>query len=397
MLCSLWSAQPAALPYFVQLPVPTLLMHLSAQLAVCLCSASVAGGGSGGGGGSVPWQLTEMKEKNYSTLGSHLPLPFLALRSTSSAEDREETALKGSRRFLSSPLSHQRRARLPFFRRSQAPMSNDEGLGPPGRSCRRTPCQGCESGVSTRRAIKDQLWFCSVSVVQDSVNISGQNTMNMVKVPDCRLADELGGLWENSRFTDCSLCVAGQEISSVNYRASEGRCGQQAELQCREILIVCFHKAVYSPAAIPSHLLHLDKARSPVFSAMFEHEMEESKKNPLRCFKMAPENTDKAVNLSASLAALLGAIYPSSVFDEGFDDDDGDDGDDDGVADDDADKCFVFASYCCSCAESAVGSTLLLRTSGFLVESSCTDHEAPPMLFCYETMVMRSPYCGEIH
>ncbi len=48
--------------------------------------------------------------------------------------------------------------------------------------------------------------FCEVSVVQDSVNISGQNTMNMVKVPECRLADELGGLWENSRFTDC-CCV----------------------------------------------------------------------------------------------------------------------------------------------------------------------------------------------
>ncbi|KAK3553105.1 hypothetical protein QTP86_031682, partial [Hemibagrus guttatus] len=81
--------------------------------------------------------------------------------------------------------------------------------------------------------------FCEVSVVQDSVNISGQNTMNMVKVPDCRLADELGGLWEHSRFTDCSLCVAGQEFQA--------------------------HKAILA-------------ARSPVFSAMFEHEMEESKK-----------------------------------------------------------------------------------------------------------------------
>ncbi|KAF7239778.1 Speckle-type POZ protein [Varanus komodoensis] len=56
--------------------------------------------------------------------------------------------------------------------------------------------------------------FCEVSVVQDSVNISGQNSMNMVKVPECRLADELGGLWENSRFTDCCLCVAGQEFQA---------------------------------------------------------------------------------------------------------------------------------------------------------------------------------------
>lgn len=53
-----------------------------------------------------------------------------------------------------------------------------------------------------------------VSVVQDSVNISGQNTMNMVRVPDCRLAEELGDLWASSRFTDCSLCVAGQKFQA---------------------------------------------------------------------------------------------------------------------------------------------------------------------------------------
>ncbi|XP_015421621.1 PREDICTED: speckle-type POZ protein A-like [Myotis davidii] len=53
--------------------------------------------------------------------------------------------------------------------------------------------------------------LCEVSVVQDSVTISGQNTTKMVKVPECQLADELGGLWENSWFTDCCFCVAGQE------------------------------------------------------------------------------------------------------------------------------------------------------------------------------------------
>lgn len=60
-------------------------------------------------------------------------------------------------------------------------------------------------------------------MVQDSVNISGQNTMNMVKVPECRLADELGGLWENSRFTDCCLCVAGQEFQA-HKAILAGRC-----------------------------------------------------------------------------------------------------------------------------------------------------------------------------
>ncbi|RXN12777.1 speckle-type POZ -like isoform X2 [Labeo rohita] len=119
--------------------------------------------------------------------------------------------------------------------------------------------------------------FQQVSVVQDSVNISGQNTMNMVKVPDCRLADELGGLWEHSRFTDCSLCVAGQEFQA--------------------------HKAILA-------------ARSPVFSAMFEHEMEESKKNRVEINDVEAEvfkemmffiYTGKAPNLDKMADDLLAA------------------------------------------------------------------------------------------
>lgn len=53
-----------------------------------------------------------------------------------------------------------------------------------------------------------------VSVVQDSVNISGQSNMNMLKVPECQLSDDLGNLWECSRFTDCSLYVRGQEFKA---------------------------------------------------------------------------------------------------------------------------------------------------------------------------------------
>ncbi|ETE67981.1 Speckle-type POZ protein [Ophiophagus hannah] len=109
---------------------------------------------------------------------------------------------------------------------------------------------------------RQRLGIQEVSVVQDSVNISGQNSMNMVKVPECRLADELGGLWENSRFTDCSL------------------------------------------------------SRSPVFSAMFEHEMEESKKNRVEINDVEPEvfkemmcfiYTGKAPNLDKMADDLLAA------------------------------------------------------------------------------------------
>ena len=53
-----------------------------------------------------------------------------------------------------------------------------------------------------------------MSVEQDPVNILGQNATNMVKAPDCRLAEEPGDMWESSKFTDCSLCVAGQKFQA---------------------------------------------------------------------------------------------------------------------------------------------------------------------------------------
>lgn len=83
-----------------------------------------------------------------------------------------------------------------------------------------TPLQGEE----LLQAVFEVPLCPQVSVVQDSVNISGQNTMNMVKVPECRLADELGGLWENSRFTDCCLCVAGQEFKGHKAILAGGCC-----------------------------------------------------------------------------------------------------------------------------------------------------------------------------
>uniref|UniRef100_G1Q0B2 Speckle type BTB/POZ protein n=1 Tax=Myotis lucifugus TaxID=59463 RepID=G1Q0B2_MYOLU len=119
--------------------------------------------------------------------------------------------------------------------------------------------------------------FCEVSVVQDSFTISGQNTKKMVKVPECQLADELGGLWENSWFTDCCFCVAGQEFQA--------------------------HKAILA-------------ARSPVFRAMFAHAMEESKKNRVEIIDMEPGvfketmcfiYTGKAPNLDKVADGLLAA------------------------------------------------------------------------------------------
>ncbi|KAL1783450.1 TD and POZ domain-containing 4-like, partial [Sigmodon hispidus] len=45
------------------------------------------------------------------------------------------------------------------------------------------------------------LW-CKVSVVQDSFSISEEKRKPGIQVPTCTLAEDLGELWENSRFTD---------------------------------------------------------------------------------------------------------------------------------------------------------------------------------------------------
>jgi len=89
-----------------------------------------------------------------------------------------------------------------------------------------------------------------VSVVADSVNISGQNNSVLFKVPECRLSEDLSGLFESQKFSDVILCVGGKEFF--------------------------VHKAILA-------------ARSPVFAAMFEHEMEEKKQNRVDITDMDPE------------------------------------------------------------------------------------------------------------
>ncbi|XP_052569409.1 speckle-type POZ protein-like [Peromyscus californicus insignis] len=119
--------------------------------------------------------------------------------------------------------------------------------------------------------------LCSVRVVQDSFRISHQNRKPGIQVPRCTLADELGELWEKSQFTDCCLVVAGQE-----FRA---------------------HKAILA-------------ARSPVFRAMFQHDMEESRKNRVEIPDLEPQvfkemmgfiYTGKAPDLDSMADTLLAA------------------------------------------------------------------------------------------
>lgn len=119
--------------------------------------------------------------------------------------------------------------------------------------------------------------YCEVSVVADSVNISGQSNAIHFKVPDCRLSDELGSLFESQRFSDVTLSVAGREFQA--------------------------HKAILA-------------ARSPVFAAMFAHEMEERKHNRVEIQDVDHEvlremlrfiYTGKATNLEKMADDLLAA------------------------------------------------------------------------------------------
>ncbi|KAL6093491.1 hypothetical protein STEG23_030053 [Scotinomys teguina] len=124
----------------------------------------------------------------------------------------------------------------------------------------------------------DQLTLvCKVSTVQISSSTSDQNRKAGIEIPRCTLAEELGELWENSLFTDCCLVVAGQE-----FRA---------------------HKAILA-------------ARSPVFRAMFEHDMVEKKKNRVEIHDLDPQvvkammdfiYTGKAPDLVSVADALLAA------------------------------------------------------------------------------------------
>jgi len=80
--------------------------------------------------------------------------------------------------------------------------------------------------------------FCEVSVVADSVNVSGLSIMSTLKVPDCNLPQDFGHLLESATFSDMTLKV--------------------------EDKVYPVHKAILA-------------ARSPVFAAMFNHDLEETK------------------------------------------------------------------------------------------------------------------------
>lgn len=48
----------------------------------------------------------------------------------------------------------------------------------------------------------------------DSVNISGQSNIIQFKVPECKLSEDLGNLFDNEKFSDVTLAVGGREFQA---------------------------------------------------------------------------------------------------------------------------------------------------------------------------------------
>lgn len=49
-------------------------------------------------------------------------------------------------------------------------------------------------------------------MVADSVNISGQSNIIQFKVPECKLSEDLGLLFDSEKFSDVTLAVGGREF-----------------------------------------------------------------------------------------------------------------------------------------------------------------------------------------
>uniref|UniRef100_A0A0N5CB85 Protein roadkill n=1 Tax=Strongyloides papillosus TaxID=174720 RepID=A0A0N5CB85_STREA len=82
--------------------------------------------------------------------------------------------------------------------------------------------------------------FCEISVVCETVNINGFSTATKVKIPSPKLTEDVGNMLESSQFSDCIIRVDDIDINA--------------------------HKVILA-------------SRSPVFQAMFNHEVRESQSN----------------------------------------------------------------------------------------------------------------------
>ena len=54
--------------------------------------------------------------------------------------------------------------------------------------------------------------YSEISVVADSVNISGQSSISKFRIPECKLVEDFNNLFENSSFSDVTLVCGNREF-----------------------------------------------------------------------------------------------------------------------------------------------------------------------------------------
>ena len=75
-----------------------------------------------------------------------------------------------------------------------------------------TPMRGVSEGGAKCAVYSGVLVGVQVSVVGETVNVTGQSSVTPVKVPACRLSDELSLLFDRAAFSDVTLVVADRQF-----------------------------------------------------------------------------------------------------------------------------------------------------------------------------------------
>ena len=88
-------------------------------------------------------------------------------------------------------------------------------------------------------------------------------------MPDCSLSDDFGGLFDSSQFADVVLTSGSREFHCHKVRSSH----------LLDFNFLNCSRCSQLPLLLVTPLQAILASRSRVFSAMFEHDMEESKRN----------------------------------------------------------------------------------------------------------------------
>ncbi|XP_065838694.1 speckle-type POZ protein B-like [Oscarella lobularis] len=114
---------------------------------------------------------------------------------------------------------------------------------------------------------------CEVSIFDNSENLTGTTKAKHICVPPCRLKEDFDSLLDSGCMSDVVLVVRYNKDAAVTGMKIGDENDDDSLDICREFPA---HKAILA-------------ARSPVFNAMFEHPMEESRKGKVEIDDISPE------------------------------------------------------------------------------------------------------------